>query len=107
LGCAVLLRDRVLLWALDPATAAALGLRVWRWDSVVGLWLGLLLGFAIHATGLLFAFGCAVLPVLVARELCRSLAALLWLVPVLGCASTGVGLYFAHQGDLPPGQVAV
>jgi ABC-type Mn2+/Zn2+ transport system permease subunit len=59
-----------------------------------------------HATGALFAFASLVLPALAARELCRTMAAMLWAAPLLGASVTFVALFAAHTADLPPGQVA-
>jgi ABC-type Mn2+/Zn2+ transport system permease subunit len=100
-------RHGVLLWATDPVTAQVHGCRLFRCDLAVGLWLGGCLGFAIHATGLLFAFGVTVLPVLLARPLAGSLRAVLFLAPLLSLLVTAGALVGAHLGDLPPGQVAV
>lgn len=100
-------RGRVLLWATDPVTSQVHGSSLWRYDLLVGIWLGACTGFAIHATGLVFAFGVTVLPVLLARLLAHSLRAVLWLAPLLGVAATAVSLVVAHVTDLPPGQVAV
>jgi ABC-type Mn2+/Zn2+ transport system permease subunit len=104
---ALRLAPRALLWALDPTTGHALGLRPWRWDIGVGLWLGACLGFAIHVAGVLFAFGVAVLPPMLAAAVARSLRGTISLAPVLGIAATAAGLVIAHAGDLPPGQVVV
>lgn len=100
-------RDHILLWAMDPVTAQAHGSSAVRYDIAVGTWIGICTGFAIHATGLLFAFGVTVLPVLVARSLASSLRGVLWLAPLLGVATTAASLLIAHVEDLPPGQVAV
>lgn len=104
---AVLARRRVLLWAMDPVTTLVHGSSVLALDVAVGVWIGVATGFSIHATGLLFAFGLTVLPVLIARELARSLAAVLWLAPALGLVGTAAALVVAHLRDWPPGQVAV
>jgi ABC-type Mn2+/Zn2+ transport system permease subunit len=107
-GIAVALRGRrVLLWAMDPATARMCGLRCGGYDVAIGSWLGLVSGFAIHATGLLFVFGLTLLPVLLARDLCRSLTAVLFVAPLAGATVTGAALVVAHLCDLPPGQTAV
>lgn len=97
----------VLLWAMDPGTARAHGANVPLLDVLVGGWIGACTGFAIHATGLLFAFGLSLLPVLIARELAASLRAALWLAPAVGVLGTTTGLVVAHRLDLPPGQMAV
>lgn len=98
---------RTLLWALDPATAGALGLRLVRYDLAVGAWLGLCMGFAIHVAGLPFAFGLSVLPVLLSRPLCGSLRAVTVSAPCVGLGAVALALVLAHWLDLPPGQVAV
>ncbi|MCC7062730.1 MAG: metal ABC transporter permease [Planctomycetes bacterium] len=100
-------RRRLLLWAMDPGSAQAYGSSVLRLDLLVGAWLGLGLGFAMHATGLTFTFGCAILPVLFAREVARSLAMVLWLAPLAGFLSFVAGFVLADRWDLPPGQCAV
>ncbi|MFO1077460.1 MAG: metal ABC transporter permease [Planctomycetota bacterium] len=109
LALAALLRWRrgILLWAIDPVTTHVHGGSLLGYDLAVGTAIGVATGFAIHATGLLFAFGSLVLPVLLARGIARSLAAVLWLAPVLGVATTALALVVAHVADLPPGQVAV
>jgi len=107
LAAAATCRQSILLWAMDPVTARAHGAHTFGLDVAVGVWLGTCMGFALHATGLLFAFGLTVLPVLVAREVAGSLAGVLWLAPLLGLFGTAVSLVGAHLLDLPPGQLAV
>ncbi|HEX5054008.1 MAG TPA: metal ABC transporter permease [Planctomycetota bacterium] len=100
-------RRGILLWAIDPVTTQVHGGSLLVYDLAVGIGVGVATGFAIHSTGLLFAFGLTVLPVLLARSVARSLAAMLWLAPLLGSLVTAAALVLAHVGDLPPGQVAV
>lgn len=100
-------RRAVLMWAMDPVTTRVHGGSVLGHDVLLGVGIGAATGFAIHATGLLFAFGLTVLPVLLARRLARSLAAVLWLAPAVGLVGTALALVVAHVQDLPPGQVAV
>ncbi len=99
------LRRRLLLWAIDPWTAAAHGARLWRYDLLVGAVLGAWFAYAIAATGLVFTFGAAVLPVLAARALAGSLRSVLLLAPVLGGLGLVLAFAVAHRCDLPPGQV--
>lgn len=99
--------DAVLLWAIDPATARALGVGLVRYDVVVGAWLGLCLGFSIHVAGLLFSFGLCVLPVLALRAWTVSLRRTLWMAPVLGGLACVCGVVVSHWLDLPPGQTTV
>jgi ABC-type Mn2+/Zn2+ transport system permease subunit len=108
-------RHRVLLWATDPVTAQVHGSPLFLFDLAVGGWIGACIGFAIQVTGLLFAFGATVLPVLAARQACRSLRAVWWSAPLLGGAGTLLALASVHllgqaypeSFDLPPGQSAV
>ncbi|MBL8732080.1 MAG: metal ABC transporter permease [Planctomycetes bacterium] len=100
-------RRALLLWAIDPVTAQVQGARVFTYDVAVGTTIGATTGFAIHATGLLFAFGLTLLPVLLARSLARSVRTVVWLAPLCGVLGTAASLVLAHVEDLPPGQVAV
>lgn len=100
-------RRLLLLWAMDPATARAHGAPVPWIDAAVGGWLGLGIGFAIHATGLTFTFGVTVLPVLLLREVARSLTALVLAAPLVGCLGYGIGFLGADRFDVPPGQATV
>ncbi len=99
---------RALLVLSDEAAAVALGLRVGRYRAAIGVWLGLGLAFAIHATGLLYAFGCAVLPTLIAREFASSLRSVLWQAPLWSVGTVAFALWLSQQEgvDLPPGQAA-
>lgn len=98
-------RRRLRLWAIDPWTAAAHGAVLWRFDVVVGTLLGAAIGYAIFTTGLVFTFGAAVLPVLIARALAPSLRAALWMAPLGGVLGVAAAFALAHHQDLPPGQV--
>lgn len=98
-------RRSLALWAIDPTTAAAHGGQVLARDLIVGSVLGAAFGYAIFATGLVFTFGAAVLPVLAARALAPSLRGVLLLAPLLGVAGLAAAFALAHRGDLPPGQV--
>jgi len=98
---------RLLLVAMDPPMAAALGVDVGRWSAGISLWLGLAVGLSIRCAGVLFTFGCLVLPPLVARNLCREVRPMLVVAPVVGVATAAVGFVFAHHWDYPPAQMTV
>lgn len=100
-------RQRLALWAMDPASAAAYGTSILGHDLLVGGFVGATIGFSIHATGLAFTFGCVVLPVLCARVFAPSLGAVVVLAPVVGVVGCGSGFLVADRVDLPPGQVTV
>jgi ABC-type Mn2+/Zn2+ transport system permease subunit len=102
------LRGRALiLEAVDPVMAEALGLRT-RLASFLGsAWVGMVVGLAIRTAGTIFAFGGLVLPVLAARNLCREGRSLYLAAPVLALLSTMAGFVLANHWDQPPAQTAV
>lgn len=97
----------LLLLAIDPAMASAVGVRVGRWNVGLSLALGLAVGVGIRCAGVLFTFGCLVLPALVARNLCREMRPLFAVAGAVALATSGVGFVLAHHGDYPPAQMTV
>jgi len=100
-------RERIILFAVDPAMAAAVGMRTVRWRAGLAAWLGLVVGLSMRATGLLYTFGCLVLPVLVAIALCRETRALFLVAPAVALATGIAGFVLANHFDDPPGQMTV
>lgn len=99
--------DRLRLLAMDPEMAAAVGLASGRWLRGVALWLGLAIGLSIRASGLIYTFGCLVLPALVARNLCREVRPMLWVAPAVAAAAAFAAFVAAHAADVPPAHAAV
>lgn len=107
-GWAALRLGRPLLLALtDSETARAYGIRTDLWRGALALWLGLCVGLALRATGMLFSFGMLVLPTLFARDLGNRALPLFWRAPAAALAAAAVGFLLAHHWDLPPAQTAV
>jgi ABC-type Mn2+/Zn2+ transport system permease subunit len=107
-GVAVALRrDRLILFAIDPEMAAAVGVRTAAWNVALAIWLGLVVGAAMRAAGLLYTFGSLVLPPLAATALCRRTRPLFLVAPALGLAAAATGFVIANHTDDPPGQMAV
>jgi zinc transport system permease protein len=100
-------RDALLLVALDSETAAAFGVPRRRLEIGAAIWLGVCVGFAMRVSGMLYAFGCLVLPALVARRLARESRPLLWLAPGVALAAALPGFVAAHVADVPPAQMTV
>lgn len=98
---------RLVLLITDPTMAAAVGIRVGPWVAGLALVLGVCTGLAVQATGLLFAFGCLILPPLIAKNVCRDVAPMFWVAPWVAVLSTLTGFILAHHFDFPPGQVVV
>jgi ABC-type Mn2+/Zn2+ transport system permease subunit len=106
-GAVARLHPRLLLFALDPEMAAAVGMRRRLWSAGVALWLGLAVGLAIRVSGTLYTFGCLVLPALIAKNLASEIRPLLVLAPLIGLGSAVAGFVWAHAFDTPPAHTTV
>ncbi len=96
----------ILLTVMDPEMAAAVGVPVRGWTAAMSVWLGLTVGFSIRVGGVIYAFGCLVLPALVAKNLCREVRTMFVLAPLLALATSTAAFVLANAYDLPPGQLA-
>ena len=102
------LRLRTLMLLLtDAETAQACGIAVARWDHALAVWLGLSVAWSIHVSGMIFTFGCLVLPGLIAKSLVREVRSLFLVAPLVALVATVVSFVVANDRDLPPGQVTV
>jgi len=97
----------LLLFALDPAMAASVGLNIRVWARLTAVWLGLAVGLSIRTAGMLYTFGCLVLPALIAKNLCREVWAMFWVSPLAALGLSLAGFVLAHHFDFPPGQMTV
>jgi ABC-type Mn2+/Zn2+ transport system permease subunit len=102
-----LTQQRLLLFAIDPAMAAAVGMRVRPWAVISSAWLGLVVGFSIRSSGMLYTFGCLVLPALVAKNICREVRPMFLVAPVVAAGTAAVGFVLANHYDDPPAQMTV
>jgi ABC-type Mn2+/Zn2+ transport system permease subunit len=98
---------RLMLIVMDRATAAALGVRVRAWDTALAVWLGLAIGLSLHVAGLLYVFGCLVVPAMIARNLCRRMAPMFWVSPLIALVGVSIGFIWANHADYPFAQAAV
>lgn len=98
---------RVLLLAMDPAMAMAAGMRVTLWAVTLTVWLGLVIGLSLRASGTLYTFGCLVLPALIAKNLCREVRPLFLVAPLVAVSTGGIGCVLADATDSPPAQMTV
>jgi ABC-type Mn2+/Zn2+ transport system permease subunit len=101
------LHARLLLLAVDPEMAVAVGVRRARALAAVAAWLGLCVGLSMRVSGMLYTFGCLVLPALVAKNLSREITPLFWLAPGVALLASGVGFVLAHHFDVPPAHATV
>jgi ABC-type Mn2+/Zn2+ transport system permease subunit len=97
---------QALLVVIDPEMARAVGLRVDRWNTVFSIWLGVIVGFSIHVSGVVYAFACLVLPALIAKNLSREIRGMFLLSPLIAFSTSVVAFILANHNDYPPGQSA-
>jgi ABC-type Mn2+/Zn2+ transport system permease subunit len=102
-----LTQQRLLLFAIDPAMAAAVGMRVRPWAFISSAWLGLVVGFSIRSSGMLYTFGCLVLPALIAKNICREVRSMFLVAPIVAAGTAAVGFVLANHYDDPPAQMTV
>jgi ABC-type Mn2+/Zn2+ transport system permease subunit len=95
-----------LLVVLDPDMARAVGVPVGRWNATLSIWLGIVIGFSIHVSGVVYAFACLVLPALIAKNLGREIRTLFFLAPLVSFGTGIVAFVLANHYDFPPGQMA-
>ncbi len=106
-AAALFLRERLLLLAVDPSLAQAVGMRVGLWNGALSVWLGVLTGISIQSGGFLYAFGCLVLPALIARGLCREARRMFAVAPAVFLVLSAAGFVLANAWDYPPAQMVV
>lgn len=98
---------RVLLFVMDPAMAAAVGMTNARWGALISVWLGLAVGLSIRSSGMLYTFGCLVLPALIAKNVCREVRPMFFVAPVVAVGAGTIGFVLANYYDYPPAQMTV
>lgn len=98
---------RILLFAIDPLMAAAVGMRLARWGALTSAWLGLVVGLSIRASGMLYTFGCLVLPALIAKNVCREVRPMFIMAPLMALGTGVLGFILANHYDYPPAQMTV
>jgi zinc transport system permease protein len=103
----VLSYRKIVLFALDPPMALAIGMKIKVWNLITSAWLGLLIGLSMRASGMLYTFGCLVLPALVAKNLCREVRYMFLVAPLVAVGTGVLGFLLANQYDYPPGQMIV
>ena len=95
---------QALLVVIDPEMAQAVGLHVDRWNTALSIWLGVIVGFSIHVSGVVYAFACLVLPALIAKNLNREVRGMFLFSPLIALGTGIVSFVLANHYDYPPGQ---
>lgn len=91
----------LLFVSFDPDTAAASGYNARIWETLLYVTIGLTIAFAIHAVGLLLAFGALVLPAVTSLLLTRRMSGALATSVLFGLLPVPLGLYLSFVADLP------
>lgn len=103
----ILFYRKIVLFSLDTSMAMAIGMRIKAWNVITSAWLGLAIGLSIRASGMLYTFGCLVLPALVAKNLCREVRLMFLVAPGVALGTGAMGFSLANHYDYPPGQLTV
>jgi ABC-type Mn2+/Zn2+ transport system permease subunit len=98
---------KILLFTLDPSMASAIGMKMKIWSLTTSAWLGLAVGLSIRTSGMLYTFGCLILPALAAKNLCREVRFMFLVAPAVAVGIGGIGFLLANHYDYPPGQLTV
>jgi ABC-type Mn2+/Zn2+ transport system permease subunit len=98
---------RTLLFLMDPAMAAAVGMKTGRWAAIISTLLGLAVGLSIRSSGTLYTFGCLVLPALVAKNICREVGPMFVVAPLVAVLTGAIAFVLANHYDYPPAQMTV
>lgn len=98
---------RTLLFLMDPAMAAAVGMHTGRWAAIVSTLLGLAVGLSIRSSGMLYTFGCLVLPALIAKNLCREVGPMFLVAPLVAILTSITTFVLANHYDYPPAPMTV
>lgn len=99
--------QKLLLFILDASMATAIGLKMKLWSIITSVWLGLAIGLSIRASGMLYTFGCLILPALISKSLCREIRFMFLVSPAVALGTGWIGFILAHHFDYPPGQMTV
>lgn len=94
----------LLLLVVDTEMSRAVGTRVGMWNAVVWAWIGISVSLSIRVAGMTYAFGCLVLPPLIAKNVCREAWQMFWVGPIVAVVTGVFGFVLANHYDYPPGQ---
>lgn len=95
----------ILLLVMDPEMAQAVGLRTGRWETLFSAWLGMVVGFSIRVSGVVYTFASLVLPALIAKNICREARSLFLVAPAVALLTGVFAFVLANHLDSPPGQM--
>jgi ABC-type Mn2+/Zn2+ transport system permease subunit len=103
LAAIILFSKELLLVSYDREMAITLRKKIFAWDLLLYVLIGLVIAVAVLTVGPLVAFGFMVIPPLIARRLARNMRQFFGIASLLGGVSSFVGFWIAYRFDLPVG----
>ncbi len=100
-------RKELLLVSFDRELALVFGKRVWVWDGLLYLVVGVTISLGVTTAGPIVAFGFLVVPPLTARLVTRHMLTFSLAASAFGGVSAFTGFYLAYLADLPLGPTQV
>ncbi|HXJ36010.1 MAG TPA: metal ABC transporter permease [Candidatus Eisenbacteria bacterium] len=100
-------RKELLLVSFDRELALVFGKRVWVWDGLLYLVMGVTISLGVTTAGPIVAFGFLVVPPLTARLVTRHMLTFSLAASAFGGFSAFAGFYLAYLADLPLGPTQV
>jgi len=97
----------LLLVSFDRELALVFGKKVWVWDALLYLVMGVTISLGVTAAGPIVTFGFLVVPPMAARLVTRHMLTFSIAASLLGGASAFFGFYLAYRADLPLGPTQV
>jgi ABC-type Mn2+/Zn2+ transport system permease subunit len=102
-----LFQKELLLVSFDRTMAMTLGKKVFFWDVLLYLLIGLTVSMAVLSVGPLISFGFLLIPALTAHLFARDMRQFAIFASLIGGASAFVGFWIAYQWDCPIGPTDV
>lgn len=102
-----IVHDKLRLFIIDPIMAAAIGIPIVLWNWYISVFLGFSIGMAMCSSGMIFTFGCLVLPAQIAKTLCKRVSLMFIVSPLIAIISVASGLIIANYYNYPPGQMII
>lgn len=91
----------------DRNYAKSLRIPVTFIEFIFALLMGVILGTTLKISGTLYTFGCLILPVLLASNLCRSTRLLFFLSPAIALLCTFLGFSLGNYYNIPQAQLTI
>lgn len=102
-----LVREKMLLVSIDPATAQKRGLKLWAWDLLFYSSFGLVITSSVQMAGILLVFSFLVVPNLCSMLFFETLKARLLMGWALGVGTSILGIFLSYKLDMPTGASVV